>query len=310
MPTCWSCSTDWSLDAKAQLLGEGRDVTQAPGASPTGSLVTLNAKPVPSIESLRPGARVRLRLLNACAARICVVSFVNLRPMVVAIDGQPSELFAPMHETVPIGPGSRFEIMVDLPAEAGKEAALVLRGDDEPDKVLMTLKTRGDALAARPVIAKLPANSLLPTRIHLERSLRKEIVIGGGKRDAAAENSTKPAVAGEVVPHPPSLWTLNGVASDGFSGKALFAQKRGGAVTLTFVNKTGVVQQIHIHGHVWRLLHDLDDGWDPYWRESVLLAPGKTKHVAFIADNPGKWALGSSILGRQETGLAGWFEVS
>ena len=94
------------------------------------------------------------------------------------------------------------------------------------------------------------------------------------------------------------------------SGKPLFAVRRGTTVTLTFVNTTTVPQQMHIHGHVWRLLHDLDDGWDPYWRDSVLLAPGKTKHVAFIADNPGKWALASSMLDRQGHGLASWFHVT
>ena len=80
-------------------------------------------------------------------------------------------------------------------------------------------------------------------------------------------------------------------------------------MTLAFVNKSELVQQMHVHGHVFRVLHDLDDGWDPYWRDSILIGPGKTKHVAFIADNPGKWAVESLVLDRQVTGLAGWFEV-
>ncbi len=312
---------DWSLDAKAQVRGE--DLAQASAGGTRGALMTVNGTPAPATASFQPGARVRMRLLNACSARICVVSLSNAKPMVIAIDGQPSELFAPMRGTVPIGPGSRFEVIVDLPAEAGADASLVLLGDGEPDKPLLILKTVGGALAAHPAVTKLASNPLLPTRIHLERSLRKEIVIGGGKDETASAKGAVPAVARtkafEMQPiggadrngaPPPALWSLNGVSSDGFSGKPLFSQKRGGAVTLTFVNKTSFLQQIHIHGHVWRLLHDLDDGWDPYWRDSVLLAPGKTKHVAFIADNPGKWAIGSSILDRQETGLAAWFEVS
>ena len=80
-------------------------------------------------------------------------------------------------------------------------------------------------------------------------------------------------------------------------------------VTLTLRNRSDVVQPMHVHGHCWRLLHDLDDGWDPYWRDSVLLAPGRTKHVAFIADNPGRWALVSGDLRRQDAGLSTWFEV-
>jgi FtsP/CotA-like multicopper oxidase with cupredoxin domain len=58
-----------------------------------------------------------------------------------------------------------------------------------------------------------------------------------------------------------------------------------------------------------RLLHDLDDGWEPYWRDTVLIAPGKTKHVAFVADNPGKWVIESFKAARQAKGTASWFEV-
>ena len=106
------------------------------------------------------------------------------------------------------------------------------------------------------------------------------------------------------------LWTINGVSSDGFSGKPLFTVKRGAAVSLALVNKSAFPQQIHVHGHVVRLLHDLDDGWEPYWRDAVLVAEGRTKHIAFIADNPGRWALESLVLERQVTGLAAWFEVT
>ena len=54
---------------------------------------------------------------------------------------------------------------------------------------------------------------------------------------------------------------------------------------------------MHVHGHAMRLLHDLDDGWEPYWRNGVIVPAGKTKHVAFIADAPGKWAIHDDISG-------------
>ncbi len=86
--------------------------------------------------------------------------------------------------------------------------------------------------------------------------------------------------------------------------------KRGSPVTLAIVNRSAAVQQIHVHGHAMRLLHDLDDGWEPYWRDSVLIAPGRTKHVAFVADNPGKWVIESSIANQRATGLSTWFLVT
>ena len=56
-------------------------------------------------------------------------------------------------------------------------------------------------------------------------------------------------------------------------------------------NKTAAVQAIRLWGHVARLLHAMDDGWEPYWRDTFLIQPGRTAHIAFVADNPGKWPI-------------------
>ena len=66
---------------------------------------------------------------------------------------------------------------------------------------------------------------------------------------------------------------------------------------------------MHVHGHVVRLLHGLDDGWEPYWLDTLQVPEGKVARMAFIADNPGKWAIASTVLERFDTGLWGWFEV-
>ena len=53
----------------------------------------------------------------------------------------------------------------------------------------------------------------------------------------------------------------------------------------------------------------LDDGWDPYWRDAVIIPPGRTTRVAFIADNPGKWPIESAIPEHRAAGVGAWFEV-
>lgn len=254
-------------------------------ASPDpAAAVTVNGAATAPGRVARPGARVRLRLVNACVARICIVAIVGAAPSVIAIDGQPSELFQPAGGTVPLGPGATFELMLDLPAAVGAKIGLVLRGGSaEPN--LLALSTAGPPLPAKPPIARLPPNPLLPQRIALERASRHDVTL---------------AAAG-------AGWSVNGVG--GMPGKPLFSLARGTPVVLTFRNGSDVAQAMHVHGHCWRLLHDLDDGWDPYWRDSVLLAPGRSKHVAFVADNPGRWALASGDLRRQDGGLTTWFEV-
>ncbi|WP_158808398.1 multicopper oxidase family protein [Beijerinckia sp. L45] len=313
---------DWSLDDKGQIK-DVFDVEAARHLGRIGPLVTVNSKPAPSTTVLKPGSRVRLRLLSAMSARIMIVGFEGAHPMVQAIDGQPCELFEPVRQTIPVGPGARFDIMIDLPTEAGKEARLILRGEGGADRPLLLFKTEGEARKPWPAVTALPQNGALPTQIPLERALKMDLVIDGGAKPPvppAAEpprKGVKNAAASKTAPPktiPPSdnahLWTINGIASDGVSGKPLFTVKRGSAVSLALVNRSAFAQQIHVHGHVMRLLHDLDDGWEPYWRNAVLVADGHTKHVAFVADNPGKWALESLVLDRQVSGLAAWFEVT
>ena len=50
------------------------------------------------------------------------------RPLIIAVDGQPSEPFEPLRNLLPMGPGARFELMFDMPREAGASVALILRG--------------------------------------------------------------------------------------------------------------------------------------------------------------------------------------
>ena len=85
--------------------------------------------------------------------------------------------------------------------------------------------------------------------------------------------------------------------------------KAGGSVTLGFDNRSDSLVALRLHGHVMRLLHAKDDGWEPYWRDSVLLPPRSVNHVAFIADNPGRWLLESALFDQAAFGLRHWFEV-
>lgn len=309
---------DWALDAGGQIVPDDFAGGPTCRVERVGSLLTVNSKQLPDRRILAPRSRIRLRLLNACSARIAIVALAGARPTVVAVDGQPSETFQPAQGTVPIGPGARFDLIFDLPDGPTPTASLLLRSEDGPDIPLLQFAVAGKAVAPRTASVKLPENPRLPTRISLERSLKRNLVIGGAPASSgehrrssktagrgSEETSARAAGAGT----PTWCWTLDGRASDGISGRPLFAVGQGDAVTLAFINRTAFAQQMHVHGHVFRVLHDLDDGWDPFWRDSVLVAPGRTKHIAFVADNPGRWAVESLMLARQVGGLAGYFVV-
>lgn len=265
-----------SIDADLLLaLGDG-------GAPDAGMLV--NGSTAAMTATVAPGARVRLRLVNGCVARVAIVALDGVRPSVVAVDGQPSALFEPAAGMLPIGPGARFDVMFDVPPTGG--GAALRGGMGHPDVTLLKLTTAGKTSAARAPIAALPENSRLPARIALERAARHTVTIAD--------------VAG-------GHWTMTGNA--GPSARPLFTIKRGNPIVLTLDNRSASVQPFQVAGQCWRILHDLDDGWDPYWRNTLLLAPGKAKHVAFVPYEAGRWALESSDLVRRAAGLAASFEV-
>ena len=284
---------DWKLDGQGLIAGFETDA----GAERIGSLVTVNSRPVPVEETLRPSSRLRLRILNVADTRLMLITFNGMTPLILAVDGQPCEAFEPMRQTIPLGPGARFDIMCDLPSDTGADANITLLGNKEPDRVLLRFKIAGEKPTPLAPIASLAQNPLLPRAIKLQAARRIDVSI-------EAVSSYGPPT------NPPVSWKLNGTALSGFPPGPLFSVKRGTPVTLALINHTGFVQQMRVHGHVMRLLHDLDDGWDPYWRDAILVPAGKTKHAAFVADNPGKWAIDGFIAGRQAMGLATWFQVT
>ncbi len=273
------------------------DRLRAGGATPAETLA-INAKPWPQTATCKPGARLRLRIVNGSTRQALAAAFVGAEPFVVAIDGQPSDLFRPLNDRLPLGPGTRFDIMVDLPSKAGEEFRVLLRGPEmapsTPSAAIFVAKTEGNSGSQRPPIHSLTPNPALPPVIHLEHATRIDIT-------AAMRPADKPG---------PLLWMLNGMSGIKLAVRPLFAVKRNTPVTLGFTNKSPQLVAFRLHGNVMRLLHSKDDGWEPYWRDSVLVAPGVTFHAAFLADNPGRWLIDSPFFDQAAGGFRTWFDVS
>ena len=281
--------SDWNLGERGQIKDDFADPALARGSGRKGGLVFANGEAAPLKFAARPGARLRLRLGNAATARLTNVGIDGARTFIVAVDGQPSEPFEPLRNQFPMGPGARFELMVDMPRAAGASVRLILKGDaGAADQPFVTIATQGEPLAERASAPGLTANPLLPAEIALEAARRYDFALSGG---GAAP------------------FALNGATFVDWSPKPAFVIPRGAPSVFAIANKTAVVQAIRLGGHVARLLHSMDDGWEPYWRDTVLIQPGRTAHIAFVADNPGKWPIESAIPEHRAAGVGGWFQV-
>jgi FtsP/CotA-like multicopper oxidase with cupredoxin domain len=262
-----------------QRVDVDRDIVLLLGMpdEPGSSQVRVNGTIHPDI-AVKTGERLRVRMINACSARGLSVKLEGHAAWVMAIDGQPAEPFLARDSRIALGPGNRADLLVDTDRNPGTAAAILAGARDEQPIARLIYESGGDIHApARPAPQPLPANAL-PARIDLKSSLKIELTLGSGA---------------PLDPASPPLFTV----------------RRGRAVTLAVRNAGGYPQAVHVHGHAFRLLDRLDDGWAPYWLDTLVVGE-RTERIAFVADNPGSWLIECRMLERSDTDTAVWFAVT
>ncbi len=245
-----------------RLRPEGTAI--APGSDPKGAvpLYTLNGRT--SFElSASANERLRLRFINASQRSVLAIKLENHDVRVMAIDGQSAEPFAARNGALVLAPGGRSDAFVDTTATA---SFLLHNGTEahQVGKLVISgrLERRAPLLPALP----LPSNGL-PAQLDLRNALRFELPSG------------------------PNDW--GAPASFKASSPPVFRAKAGRTVVLTFTNPNQVANVFHLHGHHFRLLDRLDDGWKPFWLDTLAVEPGQTQRIAFLAEYPGRYLIES-----------------
>jgi FtsP/CotA-like multicopper oxidase with cupredoxin domain len=247
----------------------------------------IDHRPLRQTISTKANERLRLRLLNAATGRITRLRFDRHPVRVMAIDGQPAEPFLAKEGRIMLAPGNRIDVFLDAVLDPGESASFF--ADEKEFAQLIYHPTEKRRAAQLPEPRPLPPNPL-PPRIDMRNALRNEIPLGGG-----AASQAKPGTPGDPLSR---------------FGPSFFSVKRGRAVVMAFPNATDAAYAVHIHGHHVRLLDQLDDGWKPFWLDTVTANPGRTTRVAFVADNPGQWLVYGQPLAGSPAPMAEWFEVT
>ena len=295
---------DWRLDGEGRMLeGFGSRHDQA-HAGRLGNHLTVNGKPFADLPA-KLNERLRLRLINACSARILNLLLEGAAPKLIAVDGQPVGPTTSYGEALRLGPGNRVDLILDVIGKPGGRMALAEVSGERMElaavEVHRTETARGEPLVAP--IALTPNALSLPVR---EGALTVPLVMTGG----AANEHDMSVLAGSGP-----LWQFNGVA--GMTGMAgmgehpMFRVARGRTVLVRFENRTAWPHAMHVHGHHFRLLERINGpAPQPFWWDTLLVQRGETALVGFVADNPGKWMLHCHMLDHQAAGMDGWFEVT
>ncbi|WP_029004573.1 multicopper oxidase family protein [Azorhizobium doebereinerae] len=252
--------------------------TWAPDPTMQVPLITVNGVVSPTLEA-PSAARARLRLINA-SADFLRLHVVDAQSWVIAIDGQPTAPFVLKEGRVQLVPGGRIDLALDVNLNGGSADPIVLEIETTKAPVQLALiapvgASNLPAPAATP--AALPANAL-PAEIPLAGAVRAELAIGP---EAAGLGSF------------PTLCMLQ-------VGKS-------GVIALT--NKVDAPVAVHFHGMPVRVLDGADDGWKPWWHDTVPVPAKTTVRVAVRPDTPGKWAVIARKGGTGEVLAAAAYEV-
>ena len=259
----------------------------APGIDPkdTTPLFTVNGQ---TSMDIRAGTneRLRIRFINACQRNAIALKIEDHDVRVMAIDSQPSEPFLARNGQLVLAPGTRVDAFVDATRPPGSASSILLHDGTEP-RLIGQLVYSSDAPirdAPLPVPAALPSNGL-PAQLDLKNALRIDLTLGGAKTDWVTPANFAPA------------------------SSPAFRAKPGRTVVLALTNRAAIPTVFHLHGHHFRLLDRLDDGWKPFWLDTLAIEAGQTQRIAFAAEYAGRWLIESMATDWAAPRFVRWYSV-
>jgi len=268
---------EWRLAPDGRAIAAGRD---AAGAA---AVYTVNGRPALDIAA-RVNERLRLRFLNASPRTPVGLAIENHDVRVIAIDSQPAEPFLARDGRIVLAPGARVDVLVDATRAPGTISPIVLHDGGPPRPIARIVMADAAPLrpAPLPPAKALPAPDL-PTRLDLKGALRVSMTL-----DAKA------------------LWLPPAEAA---AVQAAFRAPRGRTVVLALANPTTAPVVFRLKGHHMRLLDRLDDGWKPFWLDTLLIGARQTERIAFAAAHAGRWLMEATALGWAAPKLAQSYAV-
>ena len=257
---------EWRLRADRTLVAPGTDAKDAESFHTINGIFSTDPTAIP----VRANERLRFRFINAGPRSAVAVKLEDLEVRVMAIDGQPAEPFPARNGAVVLAPGSRVDAFIDVTGPAGKRCNMLLHDGKQARLVGQWVISSDPPVrpAALPPAPPLPSNGL-PAQLDLKNAQRIDLVLGGPQADWVS----------------PANFTA--------SSPPAFATKAGRTVVLALANRADRATVFHLHGHHFRLLDRLDDGWKPFWLDTLAVEPGQTARIAFLAEHAGRYLLES-----------------
>jgi FtsP/CotA-like multicopper oxidase with cupredoxin domain len=311
---------DWRLTKAAAISDDFGNRHDMSHNGRVGNTVTINGR-VPDLFAVKPGERIRLRLINAANARIFGLDFQGHEPVIIALDGQPVTPHSPPDGLVVLGPAMRADLIIDMTGAPGGRSSVIDRFYRGLEYRLVDLAYADAPLrdGAPDWPLSLPPNPLPEPDAAGAR--RHEVIFNGGMMggmvmaEMGGSMGERPAqgMMGDMMTmmRGGGIWFVNGKAADGHVMDPMLTLARGRSHVLAMTNATAWHHPMHLHGHSFRVI-SRSGRPTPHreWQDTVLMAPKERVEIAFVADNPGDWMFHCHVLEHQAGGMMGVIRVS
>jgi FtsP/CotA-like multicopper oxidase with cupredoxin domain len=259
-----------------------------------GNVITVNGQVAPTL-ALRPGERVRLRLLNVANGRIFRLNLGELQATAIAVDGlYAAHPFDP--NGIELAPGNRLDI--DLLASSGAATKHMAVVDQFTRQAIPVANVVVEGAPIPSPAFASPARALVP---RWSRALSQTPL-----RWSVALNARAGGPFGIE-------WTLNGEAmthDKHVASHPALQLPRGEFSRVRSVNESYRLHPMHMHGVFFRLL--ARDGVavdEPFFRDTVLVHPKEVVDVGLVPLDSGVWMLHCHILEHAESGMMTLVEI-
>jgi FtsP/CotA-like multicopper oxidase with cupredoxin domain len=270
---------DWRLRPDGTAIAPGIDPSDTKPVYTVNGLRTLDI-------TARTHERLRFRFINGCQRNVIAVKIEGHEARVMALDGEPSEPFPARNGALVLAPSARVDAFVDATAPPGSTSVILLHDGKEARPLGRLMTSNAPPLRPAPLAAApaLPSNGL-PAQLDLKNAQRFDLALGGSHGDWVRPSN---------------------FAS---SAPAAFRTKAGRTVVLALTNRSEIPTVFHLHGHHFRLLDRLDDGWKPFWLDTLAVESGQTQRIAFSAEYAGRWLIEAVATDWAALRLVRWYSV-
>ena len=279
---------DWLLQKDGTIYPQfntGRDLMHD---GRWGNVPTINGKFRPEFR-VKPGERIRLRLINGANARIFSPQIEGLPADVIAVDGRPVTQIFPLNRFV-LSPGNRIDLDITIPQHAGGKIFEVKDTFTRKAFQLATIKVDPSEPVIPPELKPPIADSFIPAQMFENVSAVKTWdlnAIRGGEFGIG--------------------WTMNQqLWPDADKVDVPLGVPR----KIIFKNSSSRLHPMHIHGVFFRVLERNGmKAIEQFTRDTVLVGPRESVTIGFVPEHPGIWLTHCHILEHAEAGMMTTIEV-